>query len=88
MKGELSPTLSPEQEASIIQQIENNSNFVIDANYVHTDNNFSNAYKSAIDNIGGNIGDGTITIKRNGTVVGTFKTNDSGNTTINLQVPT
>ena len=88
LKGELSPTLSPAQVNSIIQQIESESNFVIDANYVHTDNNFSTAYKDAVDALPEAIGDATITIQRNGVNVGTFTTNSTANKTINLQVPT
>lgn len=88
LKGELSPTLLPEQVEAIIQQIENESNFVIDANYVHTDNNFSSTYKDAIDTLPEAIGDATITIQRNGVNVGTFTTNSTSNKTINLQVPT
>lgn len=88
LKGELSPTLLPAQVEAIIQQIESESNFVIDANYVHTDNNFSTTYKDAIDGLPEAIGDATITIQRNGVNVGTFTTNSTANKTINLQVPT
>ena len=58
--------------------------FIVDANYVHTDNNFTDTYKEAIDNIG----NGTLTIARNNTNVGTYTANQSGNTTINISVPT
>lgn len=80
MKGELSPTLSPEQEASIINAIMSQG-VVIDPNYNHTDNNFTNADKTAVENINY----GTLTIKRNNTDVGTFTANQNG--TININVP-
>lgn len=88
LKGELSPTLSPDQVNEIITQIESDANFVVDASYVHTDNNFSNTYKEALDNIGNNIGTGTLTIRRNNTAVGTFNANSSENVSININVPT
>lgn len=88
MKGELSPTLLPEQVASIIQTIENDSNFVVDANYVHTDYNFTGTYKDTLDTLPSAIGDATITFQRNGTNIGTFTTNSTTNSTINIQVPT
>lgn len=88
MKGELSPTLSPEQEASIINQIEQSSNFVVDADYVHTDNNFSDVYKNAVENLPTQIGSGVVSIKRNNTLVGSFDVNSTTNHSINIQVPT
>ena len=84
MKGELSPTLTPEQEAYIINAIMNQG-VVIDPDYNHTDNNFTNTYRDAVDNIG-NINFGTLTLKRNNVPVGTF-TSDT-NSTININVPT
>lgn len=81
MKGELSPTLSPEQEASIINAIMSQG-VVIDPDYTHTDNNFTNNYLNTIDNINF----GTLTVKRNNTDVGTFTANQNG--TININVPT
>ena len=81
MKGELSPTLSPEQEASIINAIMNQG-VVIDPNYTHTDNNFTNNYLNTIDNINF----GTLTLKRNNTTVGTFTSNT--NSSVNIEVPT
>lgn len=83
-KGELSPTLTPEQTQSIIQQIESDTNWVSDSNYVHTDNNFTNTDKTAIENIG----DGTIQIMVNNVSVGTFSTNTKDNHSINITVPT
>jgi hypothetical protein len=88
MKGELSPTLSPEQEASIINQIEQSSNFVVDADYVHTDNNFSDVYKNAVENLPTQIGSGVVSIMRNNTLVGSFDVNSTSNHSINIQVPT
>ena len=88
MKGELSPTLSPEQEASIINQIEQSSNFVVDADYVHTDNNFSDVYKNAVENLPAQIGSGVVSIMRNNTLVGSFDVNSTSNHSINIQVPT
>lgn len=32
-------------------QLTNNSDFVSDANYVHTDNNFNNTYKGEVDSL-------------------------------------
>lgn len=84
LKGELSPTLTPEQTQSIIQQIESDTNWVSDSSYVHTDNNFTNTDKTAVENIG----DGTIDIKVNNTSVGTFSTNTKDNHSINITVPT
>lgn len=88
LKGELSPTLLPTQVDAIIQQIESESNFVIDSDYVHTDNNFSTQYKDVVDALPETIGDATITIQRNGVTVGTFSTNSTANKTLNIQVPT
>ena len=88
MKGELSPTLSPEQEASIINQIEQSSNFVVDADYVHTDNNFSDTYKNAVENLPTQIGSGVVSILRNNSLVGSFDVNSTSNHSINIQVPT
>lgn len=81
MKGELSPTLSPEQEASIINAIMSQG-VVIDPDYTHTDNNFTNNYLNTLDNINF----GTLTVKRNNTDIGTFTANQNG--TININVPT
>ncbi len=81
MKGELSPTLSPEQEASIINAIMSQG-VVIDPDYTHTDNNFTNNYLNTIDNINF----GTLTVKRNNTTVGTFTSNT--NSSVNIEVPT
>ena len=82
--GELSGNLTPTQEQAIIDSVVQQAGFIVDANYVHTDNNFTDTYKEAIDNIG----NGTLTIARNNTNVGTYTANQSGNTTINISVPT
>lgn len=84
LKGELSPTLSPTQIESIIEQISAQSGWVSDSQYNHTDNNFTNAYRDTLDNIG----NAQITIQRNGINVGAFNTNQQNNQTINITVPT
>lgn len=84
LKGELSPTLSPEQTASIISQIEEQAGFVRDNNYNHTDNNYTDQDRQALENIG----NGTLTIQRNSTTLGTFDANQQNNNTININVPT
>lgn len=81
MKGELSGTLTPEQEQVIINAIMAQG-VVIDANYNHTDNNYTNADRAAVENINY----GTLTLKKNGTDVGTFTANT--NSTVNITVPT
>lgn len=81
LKGELSGTLTPEQEQSIINSIMSQG-VVIDSNYNHTDNNYTNADKNKVDNINY----GTLTIKRNNVNIGTFTANQDGN--ININVPT
>ena len=93
----------------------NNSNFVADASYVHTDNNFTTTLKNKLDGIASgaevnvqsdwNVSDsssdafiknkptiptvnnGTLTIQKNGTSVGTFTANQSGSSTANITVP-
>ena len=82
--GEISGTLTPAQEQAIINAVIQQGGFVSDNNYVHTDNNFSNTYKEAVDDIG----NGTLTISRNNTPVGTFTANQSANTNVNITVPT
>lgn len=82
--GELSGNLTPAQEQNIINSIINQAGFVSDSDYIHTDNNFSDTYKEAIDNIG----DGSLTIAKNGVSLGSFTANQSGNNTINITVPT
>lgn len=81
LKGELSGTLTPAQEQAIINAIMAQG-VVIDANYNHTDNNYTNADKTAVENINY----GVLTIKRNGTDIGTFTANQNGS--ININVPT
>lgn len=83
-KGELSPTLLPEQVDSIIQQITSETSWVSDPDYVHTDNNFTNTHQEAIENIG----DGTLTIQRNGVNIGQVSMNSKTNKSINISVPT
>lgn len=82
--GELSGNLTPAQEQAIINSIINQAGFVSDSNYIHTDNNFTDGYKTAIDNIG----NGTLTIQRNSTNIGTFSANQSSSSIININVPT
>lgn len=82
--GEISGTLTPEQQQAIINAVIQQGGFVSDSNYVHTDNNFSDTYKEAVDNIG----NGTLTISCNNTQVGTFTANQSTNTNVNITVPT
>ena len=83
MKGELSGTLTPEQEQAIINAIMSQG-VVVDATYNHTDNNYTDADKAKVDNIG----DGVLTIKRNNTTIGTFTANSGTDTSINISVPT
>ena len=80
MKGELSGTLTPEQEQAIIDAIMAQG-VVIDSNYNHTDNNFSDADRIAVEGINY----GTLTINRNNTPIGTFTANT--NSTVNIAVP-
>lgn len=61
-------------------------NLVQDANYVHTDNNFTNAEKSKLDNL--NVGTGNLIIKRNNELLATFNANSTNDVEINLKVPT
>lgn len=61
-------------------------NLVQDANYVHTDNNFTNAEKSKLDNL--NVGTGNLIIKRNNELLATFNANSTNDVEINLNVPT
>jgi len=81
LKGELSGTLTPAQEQAIINAIMAQG-VVIDANYNHTDNNFTDADKTAVENINY----GVLTLKRNGIDIGTFTANQNGS--ININVPT
>lgn len=82
--GEISGTLTPEQQQAIINAVIQQGGFVSDSNYVHTDNNFSDTYKEAVDNIG----NGTLTLSVNSTQVGTFTANQSTNANVNITVPT
>lgn len=112
----------------------NDSDFVSDASYVHTDNNFTTTLKNKLDgiqagaevNVQSNwtqsdstaddfiknkptlaivatsgdyddltnkptiptVNDGTLTIQKNGTTIDSFTANQSGNTTVNVTVPT
>lgn len=94
----------------------NDSDFVSDASYVHTDNNFTTTLKNKLDGIQSgaevnvqadwaeadsssdayiknkpsipSVGDGTLTIQKNGTTIDTFTANQSSNTTVNVTVPT
>ena len=81
LKGELSGTLTPAQEQAIINAIMAQG-VVIDSNYNHTDNNFTNADRLAVENINY----GVLTLKRNNTDIGTFTANQ--NASININVPT
>ena len=82
--GELSGNLTPAQEQAIINSIINQAGFIVDPYYNHTDNNFTDGYKDAVDNIG----DGTLTIQRNGASIGTFTANQNTGSIININVPT
>lgn len=84
--GELSGTLTAEQITAIVSQVLATAGLVVDANYVHTDNNLTDALRAAIENIT-TPGTGVLTIQRNGSVVGTFSADASGNVTINITVP-
>jgi len=81
LKGELSGTLTPAQEQAIINAIMAQG-VVIDPDYNHTDNNFTDSDKLAVENINY----GVLTFKRNGTDIGTFTANQNGS--INISVPT
>lgn len=84
LKGELSPTLSPEQVDSIIAQITAETSWVNDPDYVHTDNNLTNEQVEAINNIG----QGNLTIQRNGVTAATFSANSNTNVSVDINVPT
>lgn len=84
LAGEFSGTLTPEQQNAIVAQIITSNDWVNDAAYTHTDNNFTDADKAAIESIG----NGNITIQRNNTTIGEFSTNGASNHTINVNVPT
>ena len=81
LKGELSGTLTPEQEQAIINAIMAQG-VVIDASYNHTDNNYTDADRSAVQNINY----GTLTLQKNGTTAGTFTADTDS--TVNITVPT
>lgn len=115
-------------------ELTNDSDYVSDASYVHTDNNFTNSDVSKLNGIESGaevnvqadwsqtdataddyiknkpslsavatsgdyddltnkptiptVNDGTLTIQKNGTTIDTFTANQSGNTTVNVTVPT
>lgn len=91
----------------------NDSNFAVDANYVHTDNNFTTTLKNKLNGIAEGaevnvqsdwnqssttaddyiknkptIGNATLTIQKNGSLVKTFTANATSNVTANITVPT
>ena len=91
----------------------NDSNFIEDANYVHTDNNYTTAEKSKLAGIAAGaevnvqsdwatsdatfdsyiknkptIGNGKITIKKNGTKLTVFTANQTADVEANITVPT
>ncbi len=100
---------------TVTSDLTNDSNFVSDASYVHTDNNFTNADATKLSGIEAGaevnvqsdwtqadstaddyiknkptiptVNDGTLTIQQNGSSVGTFSANQSGNSTANITVP-
>lgn len=82
--GELSGNLTPAQEQAIINSIVQQAGFIVDPDYTHTDNNFTDSYKDTIDNIG----NGTLTIQKNGTEIGTFTANQNTGSIVNINVPT
>lgn len=83
-KGSISPTLLPEQVDAIIQQITSETSWVSDSNYVHTDNNFTNTHQEAVENIG----DGYLTIQRNGVTLNSISMNSKNSKVVNISVPT
>jgi hypothetical protein len=85
--GQMSGTLTADQITAIVTQVLATAGLVVDASYVHTDNNLTNAMVAAIGNIT-TPGTGVLTIKKNGTTIGTFSADAAGNTTIDLTVPT
>lgn len=62
------------------------SDIVQDANYVHTDNNFTNSLKNKLQNL--NVGTGNLLIKRNNELLATFNANSTSNVELNIEVPT
>ena len=94
----------------------NDSDFVSDASYVHTDNNFTNTLKNKLNNIDAgaevnvqsdwnetdstsyayiqnkpsipSVGNGKLTIQRNGVTSGEFTANQNSNEIVDIAVPT
>lgn len=81
-KGEQTTQLTPEQMAEIVQSVIDQG-VVVDTGYAQFKSTTEEAIQQQEDP-----GNGTITIKRNGTNVGSFSTNQSTNSNINIQVPT
>lgn len=75
-------TMTEAQKQEIIEGILAQG-VVIDPDY----NTFTEAEKEKLEGLS-SPNNGTLTIKRNNTTVGTFGANQSGNTTININVPT
>ena len=61
-------------------------NIVQDANYVHTDNNFTDGDKSKLDGL--SVGTGNLVIKQNNQTLGSFNANSQSNVEIEIETPT
>lgn len=81
-KGEMTTQLTPAQMLEIVTAVMNQG-VVVDDGYAA----FKSDTQQALNNLP-EPNNGTLTIKRNNTTVGTFTANQSGNTDINLSVPT
>ncbi len=73
-------TMTASDREAIIQQLVDDG-VVIDGNY----NTFTSAEKTKLDNLPDVVGEGILTIKKNGTTIGTF--DQSTNLTLNISVP-
>lgn len=81
-KGEMTTQLTPEQMLEIVTAVMNQG-VVVDDGYAAFKSDTQQALNSLPEP-----NNGTLTIKRNNTTVGTFTANQSGNTDINISVPT
>lgn len=74
-----SASITPAEIDAIVNQLLE-SNVVVDSDYSN--------FKQTVTNAVNGIGNGTLTIKRNGSTLGSFSANQSGNQNINIIVPT
>lgn len=76
-------TLTPEQKAEIVAALTEQQGIVIDPDY----NQFTIEEKEKLAGLN-SPNNGTLTIKRNNVVVGSFSADQGGNVTLNIAVPT